>query len=255
MWLQLGPSDVVHTGAWVRSVWPSDIYSFVPKYFPVYSVLNVAVGNRPEELLVFFSPAVQVQEATTEFGSWASGGFQMPPLYQREPGAGFRIWSTCTPPLFQAKLFGGGLEPVLILEPVLCISTAKVVVSGQENWHHQCGTNSLRVWNKELLMSGAGGRVMLTMTKLKLLMITIFKGPVDFFTGYGDTDESHHYLRHLQFPSIARNNCGGLNQLFISFAPGQTWLVKCICAACCALASYVTTLISSHSGNLLFILL
>ena len=54
MWLQLGPSDVVHTGAWVRSVWPSDIYSFLPKFFPVYSVLNVAVSKNFSNQKSFF---------------------------------------------------------------------------------------------------------------------------------------------------------------------------------------------------------
>lgn len=54
MWLQLGPSDVVHTGVWVRSVWPSDIYSFLPKFFPVYSVLNVAVSKNFSNQKGFF---------------------------------------------------------------------------------------------------------------------------------------------------------------------------------------------------------
>lgn len=45
MWLQLGPSDLVHHTAWVRSVRPSDNYCFDPKFLPLYSVLNVAANE------------------------------------------------------------------------------------------------------------------------------------------------------------------------------------------------------------------
>jgi len=45
-------------------------------------------------------------------------------------------------PLFSHSILRAGLEPVPVREPVLCVSTAKEPVLGQENWF-QSGTNSL----------------------------------------------------------------------------------------------------------------
>lgn len=111
MWLQLGPSDLVHSAAWVRSVRPSDIYSFDPKFFPLYSALNVAVRELAKcHFTMLFSPEGLF---TCDSGAgfyiriWSMGICSRGLSYQETSEWSLQYWTKLTTSLETAKLFCG----------------------------------------------------------------------------------------------------------------------------------------------------